>query len=217
MSPSLRFRYQTFEFTSSDIHLRSLRDNQEFSDPLGAAERLGISSASWPLFGVIWPSGRVLAQFMDDFDCQGKRVLEVGCGLGLASLLLNHRHVDITATDYHPEANAFLQINAQLNDDQLIPFVRTGWADVISELGTFDLIIGSDLLYEREQSTLLATFIQQHSKPQCEIVLVDPGRGHHAHFSKQMLGLGYSHRQGLAPESMYLGDIFKGQILRYGR
>lgn len=39
---TLRVRYQTLEFGTADIHIRSLRDNQEFSDNDGAA--LGISS-----------------------------------------------------------------------------------------------------------------------------------------------------------------------------
>ena len=58
MSP-VRVRYQTIEFENLDVHVRSLRDNQQFSDPLGEAEALGISSAQWPLFGVVWPSGEV--------------------------------------------------------------------------------------------------------------------------------------------------------------
>lgn len=49
--PSLRFRYQTIEFGDRgelDIHLRTLRDKQQFSDRHQVAEKLGISSASWP-------------------------------------------------------------------------------------------------------------------------------------------------------------------------
>ena len=64
---TLRVRYQTIEFGTTDIHIRSLRDNQEFSDDKGEAEALGISSASWPLFGIVWPSGEVLAQLMVDY------------------------------------------------------------------------------------------------------------------------------------------------------
>ena len=54
---SLRFRYQTLEFGNADIHVRSLRDNQQFSDDDDIALKLGISSATWPLFGVVWASG----------------------------------------------------------------------------------------------------------------------------------------------------------------
>lgn len=43
----LRVRYQTHEFGDLDIHVRTLRNNQEFEDLDGEAEKLGISSAIW--------------------------------------------------------------------------------------------------------------------------------------------------------------------------
>ncbi len=218
MASSLRVRYQTLEFDGIDIHVRTLRDNQEFSDDDGIAEGLGISSATWPLFGIVWPSGEVLAHLMSDFHIEGKRILEVGCGIALSSLVLNHRHADITATDYHPEAGNFLQENTELNDDDNIPFVRTGWADDATNLGEFDLIIGSDLLYEQEHAELLSEFIDQHAKSHCEIIIVDPGRGKHARFSKQMVKRGFSHSQSRPENIEYLvKPLPKGQVLRYQR
>jgi len=214
---TLRVRYQTIEFGTTDIHIRSLRDNQEFSDDEGAAEELGISSASWPLFGIVWPSGEVLAQLMVDYAIGEKRILEVGCGIALASLVLNHRHANITATDYHPEVEGFLLENTELNHGTIIPFIRTGWNDPISNLGLFDVIIGSDLLYESEHVDLLSEFINQHAAPHCDIILVDPGRGHHAKFSKRMVTLGYSHNQRAAEKTMPIHKIFSGQILTYTR
>lgn len=214
---SLRIRYQTIEFGKIDIHIRTLRDKQEFLDNEGIAENLGISSAQWPLFGVVWPSSEVLAHLMSDFDIKGKRILEVGCGIGLTSLLLNNRKADITATDYHPEAGAFLQKNVSLNKGKEIPFTRTGWNDEKSDLGKFDLILGSDLLYEVEHIDLLSDFINQHAKPECEVIIVDPGRGKHARFSKKMVQLGYIHSQSQPENPDYLEQPFKGQVLRYTR
>jgi predicted nicotinamide N-methyase len=181
---SLRIRYQTIEFGDVDIHIRTLRDRQQYLDVDGVAGNLGISSATWPLFGVVWASGEVLAHLMFGYEVEGIRILEVGCGIALASLVLNHRLADITATDYHPEVEHFLVENVQLNKGKAIPFVRTGWGDADSSLGEFDLVIGSDLLYERGHVELLAGFIDRHARPHCEVILVDPGRGHHARFSK---------------------------------
>ena len=80
---SLRFRYQTIEFSDGlDIHVRTLRDNMQFYDPDDIALELGISNSSWPLFGIVWETGRYLAELMLDFDIRGKRILEVGCGTG---------------------------------------------------------------------------------------------------------------------------------------
>lgn len=219
---TLRVRYQTIEFGNSefgttDIHIRSLRDNQEFSDDNGDAAELGISSAAWPLFGIVWPSGEVLAQLMVSYTIGEKRILEVGCGIALASLVLNHRQANITATDYHPEVEGFLIKNTALNHDRNIPFIRTDWKDPLSDLGLFDVIIGSDLLYESEHVNLLATFINQHAATHCDIILVDPGRGHHAKFSKKMIGLGYSHSQCNAEKNIIFSQTFNGKILTYNR
>ena len=214
---TLRMRYQTMEFGNVDIHLRTLRDRQQFQDKDGVAEDLGISSAQWPLFGVVWPSSEVLAHFMSDFEIKGKRILEVGCGIGLTSLLLNRRQADITATDYHPEVEDFLQENTRLNDDELIPFIRTGWADEITRLGKFDLILGSDLLYEEEHAALLSGFIDQHAKPHCEVIIVDPGRSQYSRFSKLMTELGYTLNKSKPKNTAYLEQPFKGQIFRFDR
>ena len=101
---NLRLCYQTIEFGKIDIHLCTLRDRQEFYDPEGIAEQLGISPASWPIFGVIWPSSLVLAHYISSYNTGTKRILEVGCGTALSSLLLNKKNANITATDHHPEA-----------------------------------------------------------------------------------------------------------------
>lgn len=214
---SLRTRYRTIEFGDTDIHVQTLRDKQQFADRDGLASALGISSAAWPLFGVIWASGEILAHLMHEYEIEGLRILEVGCGIALASLVLNHRSANITATDYHPEAERFLIENVRLNKDKEIPFVRTGWGDAESGLGKFDLIIGSDLLYEREHVELLSGFIDQHAKTDCAVIIVDPGRGHHAQFSKNMARRGYSHSQSKPENTGYLAHPFHGQVLRYQR
>lgn len=217
----LRFRYQTFEFGNTDIHVRTLRNRQQFSDSEHTASKLGISSANWSLFGVVWASGEVLANLMYEHDVQGKRILEVGCGIALASLVLNSRLADITSTDYHPEAENFLHDNVKLNNGNEIPFVRTDWGDEETDLGTFDMIIGSDVLYEKGHADLLSSFINQHAKPHCEIILIDPGRKNHALFSKNMIKLGYSLTTS-KPESIdMLTQPMRGcsqfHILRYLR
>lgn len=214
--PPLQIRYQTIEIEDVDIHVRTLRDNQQYSDPDGMASRLGISSAIWPLFGIVWASSEVLAHLMFDYEIEGLRILEVGCGIGLASLVLNHRLADITSTDYHPEAEAFLQENTRLNNGPDIPFIRTAWGDTNTSLGTFDLIIGSDLLYERGHSAELSHFIDQHSKIHCDVIIVDPGRGKSASFSKKMNQFGYS-----ISKTQICRDILRkeasGKIMHYHR
>jgi len=214
---NLRLSYQTVEFGDIDIHLCTLRNKQEFHDPAGIAEKLGICSASWPIFGVIWPSSLVLAHFISDYNTQSKRILEVGCGMALSSLLLNKQHADITATDYHPEANKFLKRNALLNQDSAIAFEQVNWADTGDKLGLFDLIIGSDLLYEDNHIELLANFIEAHANPTCEVIIVDPGRGRKNKLSTRMKEFGFSSSQQIPAHTKYLDHEFKGYILKFER
>ena len=213
----LRLSYQTVEFGKIDIHLCTLRNRQEFHDPLGVAESLGISSAQWPIFGVVWPSSKVLAHYISDYDTGSKRILEIGCGMALASLLLNKQHADITATDYHPESGIFLARNALLNEDEPISYKQVDWADTEDDLGLFDLIIGSDLLYEEQHIALLANFIEDHSNQTCEVVIVDPGRGRKNKLSARMIEFGFSSRQEKPSHTDYLNEEFKGHILTFAR
>lgn len=215
---SLRFRYQTSVFGKHDIHFRCLRDRNQFEDIGGIAEELGISSASWPLFGMIWPSGEVLAQLMSNYDIKNRRILELGCGVGLASLVLNARDADITATDIHPCAESFLNHNTSLNSGPIIPFWRTSWEDLQNkEKGEFDLIIGSDVLYEPNQSEKLCEFIQHYTKTDCEVLIVEAGRGYAAKFGKCMSTLGFSPDVIFQEEWAGHPEKFKGKIHRFLR
>ena len=188
---ALKYQYQTLELSETVVHLRTLRDNQQFSDPEGVAETLGVPPAGWSHFGLLWDSSKVLARLMQGFDVTGCRVLEVGCGVGLSSLILSGRQSDITATDHHPDAQRHLQWNVELNNLRSIPFFRTGWDDGPSALGRFDLIIGSDLLYQPDHPALLSTFIEDHARSACQVILVDPRRGYMNQFGRLMLGHGF--------------------------
>ena len=78
------------------------------------------------------------------------------------------------------------------------------------------MIIGSDVLYDREQPEALSQFIARHSEPGVEVLIVDPGRGNQTSFSRKMVLLGYSHKSrqvSCRPD----GVAFKGQLHRYGR
>jgi predicted nicotinamide N-methyase len=214
---NLRLRYQTIEFGDTDIHLCTLRDKQQFHDPDGMAEKLGISSATWPLFGIVWPSSLVLARLMDEYSIGNKRVLEIGCGIGLPSLLLNEKKADITATDYHPEVEAFLDRNTDLNNGKAIEFELVDWESSVDQLGRFDLIIGSDLLYEDQHVKLLANFIVAHSNPKCEVILVDPGRGRKGKMTTLMAKYGYEQSIHEPAQDINQNHEFKGHIIKFTR
>ena len=213
---TLRFRYQTLEVAGLDIHVRTLKDNQQFEDPHGEAEQLGISSALWPIFGIVWDSGLVLAHYMSSFDIVGKRILEIGCGVGVASLVINQRRGQITSSDYHPRAEEFLDENVRINLGKSIPFYLVDWSKDNSELGKFDVIIGSDLLYEPGNDVFLSDFLERHTMPNAEVIIVDPGRRIFNRFTKCMTRLSFEHSRKKVLDDV-LDKPYKGFVNHYIR
>jgi len=197
--------------------LRVLSDKQQFSDPDGHGARLGISSAQWSLFGQLWPSGRLLAQAMHRFDISDKRVLELGCGIGLASLVLQRRHADVVASDIHPLTEPFLAYNAALNRLPAVHYRQLQWDVPLPTLGHFDLIIASDVLYEVDHAELLAGIVERHACPDAEVLVTDPGRGHSARFSGFLALLGFALKEERCPMDDQDLPPYRGRLLHYTR
>lgn len=215
--PGYATRDLTVRLGGRDYRIRALSDKQQFADPTGAAERAGISCSSWSLFGQVWPSGRVLAEAMSSIDIVGKRILEIGCGLGLSSLVLQQRGADITASDHHPLAQVFLDHNAALNGLPALEYRDVPWAITDATLGHFDLIVGSDILYERNHAALLSQLLLRHAHPCAEILVTDPGRGNSGPFTRALLAQGYSVSEQRSRFDERDVAPFRGRLLSYRR
>ncbi|CAD5372011.1 SAM-dependent methyltransferase [Rubrivivax sp. A210] len=212
------------------LMIRSLLDRQQFADPLGEAARLGISSATWPLFGLLWPSGALLAARMAARLLKpGERILEIGCGLALSSLVGHRRGADVTASDNHPLAAGFLAANLRLNALPAMKYRHGEWAiappaDLAqpawrpTALGRFDLIIGSDVLYDRDASAALAGFVGRHAADEAEIWIVDPERGNRPRFARALAQQGYAlQEQRLDHGAHGEAPAYRGRLLVFKR
>lgn len=209
-----------------DLVIRSLLDRQQFSDPLGEAESIGISSAMWPLFGLPWPSGaRLAARMAARPVLASERILEIGCGLALASLVGHRRGADVTASDCHPLTEMFLKENLRLNNLAPMKYRHGHWSELLVPANTpngvyghFDLIIGSDLLYQRDVDAMLAGFIARHTSPVAEVWIIDPDRGNRPAFNRQMAEAGFMRREERLVTAASIGAAaYKGRTLIYWR
>ncbi|MDQ6639987.1 MAG: SAM-dependent methyltransferase [Pseudomonadota bacterium] len=210
-----------------DLVIRSLLDREQFDDRDGAAERLGISSAAWPLFGLLWPSGAQLAVRLGARPVTaGERILEIGCGLALASLVGHRRGADVTASDRHPLTELFLAENLRLNGLLPMKYLHGDWQAVADpDQGgagvapdRFDLIVGSDLLYERDASGALAGFVSRHAKASCEVWIVDPDRSNRPAFNRRMAADGFARdEERLDAAATATSAAYKGRLLVYRR
>lgn len=208
-----------------NLLIRSLLDNQQFYDPKDAALHLGISSAFWSLFGLLWPSGSHLAERMALRPVNAdERILEIGCGLALSSLVGHRRGANITASDCHPLAGEFLRENLRLNNLSAMNYRHGHWGQHAAQQqdpavnSKFDLIIGSDILYERDEKGDLAHYINDHMEDHAEVWVVDPNRGNRSHFHRNMAAQGFAlSEQSLDILATENSAAYKGRMLTYSR
>lgn len=216
---------------ADDLIIRSLLDREQYADPLGEAERIGISSSLWPLFGMIWPSGlQLAARIAARGLTPGERVLEIGCGLALASLVAHRHGADVTASDYHPLTASFLKVNLRLNGLSPMKYRHGNWGSLLSPVarngrsglrivgGEYNFIIGSDVLYERDDGGVLSGFIARHASADAEVWIVDPDRANRVTFNRQMAALGFGVTESRIDQPAVGSEPrYKGRLLMYAR
>src|SRR5262249_21967021 len=112
-----------------------------------------------PYWAELWESSRALAATMaDESRLQPLRVLDLGCGMGLAGVAaaaVGHR---VTLADLEPPALLFARLNTLGYEANVR---RVNWqTDNLKE--RFDLILGADIVYERSQWAYLHPFFLAH-------------------------------------------------------
>ena len=134
-----------------------------------------------PYWADIWPSSTILASHLVSLgdkggDRQGKRALELGCGVGLVTIAAMTAGYEVTATDYYTDALAFTRANAWRNLGRSPDVKMIDWRSFPEDATGFDLILSSDVLYEREYALILPGIFRTALAPGGMVILADPGR-----------------------------------------
>ena len=139
-----------------------------------------------PYWADLWPSSRQLATTLLRENGAGRTLLELGCGLGLPTVAAMHAGFDVTASDYYEDALQVTRANAGRNLDRE-PHVRlVNWREWPADIGTFDVVVAADVIYEQEYAILVAACIKRALKPDGEAIIADPGRVALATFHAQL-------------------------------
>jgi predicted nicotinamide N-methyase len=123
-----------------------------------------------PYWAELWPAGLALARALPA-RLAGVRVVELGCGLGVPSLVAAARGATVTAMDWAGVAVELLRRNAARNGLAL-DAVQADWRAFD---GSFDLALAADVLYEERN---LAPLLQLLPRLAPEVLLAEPGRLH---------------------------------------
>ena len=151
------------------IHHPRNADDLIDEDAFAVDERL-------PYWADIWPSARVLAERIVSTPVGDRRFLELGCGAGLVSVAAALAGFDVTATDYYDEALRFTALNVLVNTGVLIETRAADWRRFPHDIGRFELVVASDVLYEPEHAELIASVLDRTLRGHGSAIIADPGR-----------------------------------------
>jgi predicted nicotinamide N-methyase len=146
--------------------------------PQESAELPDAGAVEWaplvPYWSVLWRSGVALGRELEGESLDGKRVVELGCGLAVPSMVAARAGAAVLATDACPEALVLAARNARGNDVRIDTAV-VDWAEPEELLARapFDLVLAADVLYERTSVAYLLRLLPRLAP---ETWLADPGR-----------------------------------------
>ena len=150
-----------------------------------------------PYWAELWPSGVALAAKIarDPGIVRGRRVLELGCGLGVTAIAALRAGADLLVTDYSPEALTLCALNA-LDQAGVLPMtLRVNWRDPNSALratgDAFPVVLAADVLYERRDVEPLLALAERVVAPSGDLWLAEPGRLPAARFLESLLAGGW--------------------------
>jgi predicted nicotinamide N-methyase len=171
-----------------------------------------------PYWPTLWPSARMLAKAVlrEPWEVypQPVRVLEVGCGLGLAGVACLARGLRVTFSDVDETALTFAAANARLNGYpdgfRTMPLDFRCPPDDVK----YPVVIGSDLMYEERLVAPLVTLLDAVLGPGGVCLIADPDRLPARVFKWKLQEAGYDVSADLARAGEPGGERTKGTIYR---
>lgn len=162
-----------YRFGESDFSFLRVRDSYALLDRISPEEFL--KDEQMPYWAEIWPAAVTLSrELMVTGELAGKSVLELGAGVGMASIAAAKSGARVLTTDYSVEALKFAAWNAMRNGVYL-DTCRLDWRMVIG-YEKFDAIIAADVLYERVNLLPIVTAIECLLAPGGAAYIADPRR-----------------------------------------
>ena len=170
----------TRRFRTVTRKLRVAERDVELLSPANADDLISeddyVEDERLPYWADLWPSAQILANEVAIMRLSGLRVLELGCGLGVVALGAVMAGADVTATDYYDDAILFASLNVATATGTVIDTRMVNWVAMPEDLGKFDVVLASDVLYEHRYASMVAEAIAKTLRRGGEAIVADPGR-----------------------------------------
>ncbi|MBN1279750.1 MAG: methyltransferase domain-containing protein [Chlorobiaceae bacterium] len=128
-----------------------------------------------PYWAEIWPAAIMLSSFIArELPLEGKRIIEIGAGVGMVSVVAAANGADVLSTDYSQDALRFVAYNALRNGVHL-ETATLDWR-LVQCNERFDMLFAADVLYERVNPLPVMTAIDKLLKSDGMAWIADPRR-----------------------------------------
>jgi predicted nicotinamide N-methyase len=129
-----------------------------------------------PYWADVWPSSLVLAERLAaEHPASGATLLELGCGLGVVALAAAAAGFAVTVSDYYEDALDFARVNLARAGHRVRARLLD-WRALPDDLPRHDLVVASDVLYEKPYASLVADVLARTVAPEGRALVADPGR-----------------------------------------
>ena len=132
-----------------------------------------------PFWARPWPSGTALAETISAAPPRaGARVVELGCGLAVPSIVAARAGAQVLATDGATDAVAYAAHSLALNQvaGEVAHVAWSEHGDELAARGPFDLVLAADVCYTAQNADALVRLLPRLVAPGGEARLADPGR-----------------------------------------
>ncbi len=194
------FRWERVAVGGAALGLFTLPDPDALLDAL-TQEEFDRNDGRMPYWATLWPSAFALAErLLAGPALPGRRVIVLGCGLGLEGLAACARGAQVTFLDWEPVAVACARASAAANGWTATEGVVCDWR-APPPLPAYDLVLGADVLYEARNGPAVARFLAAHLARGGEAWITDPERLHAKDFPADLAaaGLALLARDALPP------------------
>ncbi len=163
----------SYTFGAESFSFLSVLDSYALLDRISQEDF--IKDEQMPYWAEIWPSSISLSSFIaDELTVEGLRVVEIGAGVGMVSVVAARNGASVLATDYSLEALRFARYNS-LKNRVTLDTEKLDWRQVQCR-EQFDLLFAADVLYERVNLLPVVTAIDKLLKPGGISYIADPRR-----------------------------------------